>query len=480
MNRSFGANWRQRLRRRRYVNNHRPQQQQPGYEFDPLQAERLARQQMDNQQAPMEIEQDEEPPLEIDEDEMNQVGARTPPPQPQEVPNPQLRDETPPIQNNQRRDEPGDDETIYHDSREHRSPPRRRQNAISPIRRERHPDLFIPPEEPFYAQYSPRHMYEPRTSQRNNVILKSKINLPQFDEETPELSLEILQSILDAQQVTNDSEKYLYLVSTLKAEHLRKAASYLTKRGEECRDTYNRLKNGLIQLYAKTSTNKFCSMMKKKFSGEKRPSELMDDIKMSLSVSLRDNQLPPQTEQTLKLIWLNKLPQSYRVHLALHESTKGIAELQKYADAIYDNTVEANDAPIQKEDIFEKEVVKRLGRMEQEMMKYKNENSNRNRSGNYQDKKNDWRRNSNNGYNKQDNWQRKEYQNGRNYNQGYQKNQENSNFTRRPQNDPYQAPNTCYYHKKFKADSRKCDPSTNCPFRSDIKDHFLEQKAAAT
>ena len=434
MNRSI-AHWRNRLRRRANPQPPRPRQNQPGYRFNNQLVEDLIQQQ---QQQAMEVEENQ-PPRELPQDE---------PPANHGTPNRNAVDNPPPPQEDERAD---DEETVYHDSREDRN-----QDQINYRNR-----LFTPPMGPFSPHLSPIYNYNPqgRNPQRN-VIMKSKINLPAFDEETPEISLEVLQSILEAQNITDDAEKYLYLISTLKPDHLRKAAKYLARQGENSRNTYKKLKDGLLKIYAKTSTLKFEEMINKKYLETKKPSELLNEVKIGLGIQLNKQDLPEQIESTLKKIWLSKLSNKYRAALAIHE-TKNIQELQEYADAIYDNTSKDEDT-VEKDDIFEKEITKRIGKMEQELLKYKTREAQS--KNNYNKEKKDY-----SGY-----WQQRQrsWQNNKNYQP------QRPNFTQKKEIDQYNAPNTCFYHKKFKADSRRCDPAVNCPFRNDAKEIFLGKKAA--
>ena len=187
---------------------------------------------------------------------------------------------------------------------------------------------------------------------------------------------------------------------------------------------------------------------------------MLNEVKIGLGIQLNKQDLPEQIESTLKKIWLSKLSNKYRAALAIHE-TKNIQELQEYADAIYDNTSKDEDT-VEKDDIFEKEITKRIGKMEQELLKYKTREAQS--KNNYNKEKKDY-----SGY-----WQQRQrsWQNNKNYQP------QRPNFTQKKEIDQYNAPNTCFYHKKFKADSRRCDPAVNCPFRNDAKEIFLGKKAA--
>ena len=278
-----------------------------------------------------------------------------------------------------------------------------------------------------------------RNAGQNNIPIKSKLTLPKFDCTNAQISIQILECLLDSQRIREDNEKYLYLLSTLKPEHLKKAAQYLASATEIAGDKYTTLRDGLLKLYGNTPVKKFSKMLKEKLE-EQRPSEMMTSIKLSMDLPISGEFINPETEQTIKKIWMVKLGPRYRSQLAIFENNMSLSELIETADAIYEHTTDEDATEDINKGGFEEEITKRLSKMEIELQKYKSQSTSP-----YEGNKS-----------------RKPY---------VKPNQSKaSNISQTQKDDPFSSPDACYYHKRFRENANKCDFKTNCPFKNMIKD----------
>lgn len=156
------------------------------------------------------------------------------------------------------------------------------------------------------------------------VSLHSKI--PEFWNEQPRLWFHQLDAIL-APQKLGDESKYHILVAKLGKNELRQISDLLNKPPAE--NKYQSLKNRLLQVYEESESRQLQQLLGELELGDQKPSQLLR--RMS---ELAINKL---SAESLKILWLGRLPQTVRAVLTVCE-VQETEKLAQIADKVYDTT----------------------------------------------------------------------------------------------------------------------------------------------
>lgn len=154
------------------------------------------------------------------------------------------------------------------------------------------------------------------------TISKVSVKLPQFWKDSPELWFITAESNFDLAGIVQDSTKYNHVISKLDPEVLREVRDIVSAPPD--RNKYSTVKNALISRLCETETHKLRRLLTDIQLGDRKPSQLLRDMR-----ELAKNNI---TDDALKSLWLQRLPSQVQVILSI--SKDGLSDLANMADSI--------------------------------------------------------------------------------------------------------------------------------------------------
>lgn len=164
-----------------------------------------------------------------------------------------------------------------------------------------------------------------------------QLKLPVFFRKDPEVWFNLIETQFTLHHIATDQTKFSHLCSVLDAEV---ASRVRTKILEPPQDgKYDSLKEAIIRAYGESDTAKMNRLMTSTELGDRRPSELLEEMRRLAGVD-KDSPM-------LKTLWLQKLPPDIRTVVACTPEGTDQAE---QADAAFDvrchfvNNVESQES----------------------------------------------------------------------------------------------------------------------------------------
>ena len=181
----------------------------------------------------------------------------------------------------------------------------------------------------------------------NRVNAIVKIKLPKFDGSNPDIYIRIIESIFVARRITSERKKYVLTLEALETELLTKLTNFFDRGNAE---PYTTLKNGLKQTFGKSSQQRLQELTQSKIDRSRRPSEILEKIKMALSLTPGEPVDNEATANLIKNLLISKLPPTHRLHLAVYQQAANENDLARIADNLFEASTD-----IQGNDLFEKD-----------------------------------------------------------------------------------------------------------------------------
>lgn len=158
----------------------------------------------------------------------------------------------------------------------------------------------------------------------NAVSLNTKI--PEFWIEQPRLWFHQLEAILTPQKISEEN-RYLILVAKLGKNELRQISDILNNPPAE--NKYLAVKTRLLQVYEESETQQLQQLLGELELGDQKPSQLLR--------RMRELAIKKLSDETLKILWLGRLPQTVRAVLTVCE-VQEMDKLAQIADKVLDTT----------------------------------------------------------------------------------------------------------------------------------------------
>ncbi|XP_067122353.1 uncharacterized protein [Centruroides vittatus] len=159
-------------------------------------------------------------------------------------------------------------------------------------------------------------------------ISRVAVKPPPFWKNKPSLWFAQLEAQFAIANISADTTKYYYVISTLESDILESVHDLVTKPPES--NKYDTIKNRLINIYAESQTSKLQTLLQGLELGDQRPSHLL--------TKMRDLASGHFSEDILKSLWLRRLPENIQAILAA--STENLPQLATMADKIQEvNTI---------------------------------------------------------------------------------------------------------------------------------------------
>jgi len=147
----------------------------------------------------------------------------------------------------------------------------------------------------------------------------SNVRLPAFWKQSPALWFSYAESILATQRITSNASKTNFVVAALDEEAVRNIGDLLLTAA-----SYTDVRSRLIDVYGVSQAARFREIVKPGGLGDRRPSQLLRDMRSSMPPSLG--------EDALKEFWLQKLPSNVTAILASLDAP--LNELAARADRV--------------------------------------------------------------------------------------------------------------------------------------------------
>ena len=182
---------------------------------------------------------------------------------------------------------------------------------------------------------------------QNRVNAIVKIKLPKFDGSNPDIYIRIIESIFEARRINSERRRYVLTLEALDTEHLTKLTNYFDRGGN---DPYTILKDGLKRTFGKSSQQRLQELTQSKIDKTRRPSEILEKIKMALNLTPGEAVNNEATANLIKNLLISKLPPAHRLHLAVYQQAANEVDLARIADNLFEAS---SDIP--GNDVFERE-----------------------------------------------------------------------------------------------------------------------------
>lgn len=157
--------------------------------------------------------------------------------------------------------------------------------------------------------------------------------LPTFDAKKLDLWFIRVETEFAASGITEDDVKYYSVLRALDGPTTEEITDILGSPPDQ--DKYVNLKNTLVERFGVSQKDKLRQVLKGIPLGEKRPSQLLREMKSKAANAL--------TEEALHGLWVEKLPRGLKAFLAMSDDL-GLDQLAKMADRIYPEIPQDNAA----------------------------------------------------------------------------------------------------------------------------------------
>ena len=148
------------------------------------------------------------------------------------------------------------------------------------------------------------------------------IKVPPFWLERPEIWFAQLEAQFQNARVMTDKQRFNTLAGHIDRKILAQVSDAVLTPPEA--DKYNHIKESIIECFADTEQRKIKKLLTEMSLGDKKPSQLLNEMRSLASTNM--------TEDFLKSLWLQRLPT--QVQAILSASDIGLRELSLLADKI--------------------------------------------------------------------------------------------------------------------------------------------------
>ncbi|XP_011687462.1 PREDICTED: uncharacterized protein LOC105449777 [Wasmannia auropunctata] len=237
------------------------------------------------------------------------------------------------------------------------------------------------------------------------------IKSPPFWPEEPDIWFNQIESQFVLGGVTQDSTKYAYVLSQLEAKYAKEVKDVVTNPPE--RGKYQALKNALIQRLCASQEQRIRQLLEHEEIGDRKPSQFLRHLQTLAGAVVSD--------QLLRTLWLGRLPTQMQVILATRSEDR-LEDVAEQADKIHEVSGKAvvaaasTSTATKSLEMQVQELAKQIAALTTKFSKKKRWERSRSRS--------------------------------RNRYEGQRKQKE-----------------ICYYHRRFKAEAKKC--TKPCNFKSE-------------
>lgn len=153
-------------------------------------------------------------------------------------------------------------------------------------------------------------------------VEKIGMKVPQFSSANVKLYFAQLEANFAIANVTEEKTKFSYLVAAIDAEYLKYVSDVVFT--PPTQNPYSVLKDKLVEQFEHSETRKLKTLLQDLVLGDKKPSQLLHDMRELSNHKLDDS--------FLKNLWLSHLPNNMQVILAA--STENLSQLAILADKI--------------------------------------------------------------------------------------------------------------------------------------------------
>lgn len=156
------------------------------------------------------------------------------------------------------------------------------------------------------------------------AIARVSVKVPSFWKPDPKIWFIQLEAQFRNAGITSDQTKYDYVVSSIEADILTRVTDILLDPPQD--DKYNAIKNRLISLYSETETQQIQKLLSEMELGDKKPSQLLCEMRNLAGTKV--------TDPFLKTLWLQRLPVNMRSILSV--SSDDLSNLASMGDKIWE------------------------------------------------------------------------------------------------------------------------------------------------
>ncbi|XP_045477905.1 uncharacterized protein LOC123683053 [Harmonia axyridis] len=163
-------------------------------------------------------------------------------------------------------------------------------------------------------------------------VSRVAVRMPEFVVTDPELWFAMAEGNFHSAGVTQDRSKFGYIVGALPAKYATEVKDIILNPPTD--EAFHKLKTQLIRRLSATQEEKTRRLLEREEMGDRKPSQFLRHLQ-----SLADPAVP---ESLMKSLWMNRLPRSVQVSLAIVQDSS-LQELAVHADHI----MEAIRPPVQ-------------------------------------------------------------------------------------------------------------------------------------
>ncbi|XP_026763839.1 uncharacterized protein LOC113522363 [Galleria mellonella] len=163
--------------------------------------------------------------------------------------------------------------------------------------------------------------------QMTSDISTINLKVPVFAPDDPEIWFALLEGQFNLHNITDDSDKFTYVTSSLDVQHAKAVKDIILNPPASKR--YDKIKTELIKRLSASHERKVKQLLTHEELGDRKPSQFLRHLQ-----DLAGSSVP---EDLLRTIWSNRLPQSIQTVLA-SQTTHSLEQLSDLADRIQEIT----------------------------------------------------------------------------------------------------------------------------------------------
>lgn len=161
-------------------------------------------------------------------------------------------------------------------------------------------------------------------------IQKIGVKVPPFWQDCPEIWFVQIEAQFAVQKITSDNAKYNTIVASIESKVLCQVSEAVLN--PPATDKYNNLKRLILNRYAESAQSKMQKLLSEMSLGDQKPSQLLAEMRRLGGTTV--------TEEFLKTLWLQNLPQQMKAILSTNEVD--LSRLAILADKILEVTQGSN------------------------------------------------------------------------------------------------------------------------------------------
>ncbi|XP_047020893.1 uncharacterized protein LOC124630896 [Helicoverpa zea] len=165
------------------------------------------------------------------------------------------------------------------------------------------------------------------TDRGKSDAVKSKIKVPAFSAEDPELWFALIEGQFSMHDVTDDFEKFTHVTNNLDLQYAKAVKDIIVHPPPKHR--YEKLKSELVKRLSASHEKKVRQLLTHEELGDRKPSQFLRH--------LQDLAGPAVPEDFIRSIWSNRLPHNIQTVLA-SQPTHSLEQLADLADRIQELT----------------------------------------------------------------------------------------------------------------------------------------------